>query len=704
MTGDLSAEGPTSKGGPGSGSSEPARFARWLWFGLRQRVVAPVARGIMRRRTAQVVLAAAFAIGVVALSHAFNVRVHGQNGDAAVAIPAFVIGLPLVGWLVGRAQSGRVVPGFASFWLRIREKNPTRAEGIATIFFTVAIGGILKAAKVSVPGAAGDLVLAGAAFIVAYLFVAQITNLMVGALVRQVYSIGAVAQGEARGTILAFVDRRLGRLDSEIAAILSDVGAALDVEDVEFWTEECFALGRGRYDGTDSHLPSQFVKLYPNYLDAHDKMLKEYAPPPNDPNHRILIGPATTFRDDFIDRYNEGYKSFLDGHNENVRLLHIERGDADRLLSYVVENSETRLPTLDFGIWYGQYALLFREEAGSKGSKVRLWMVFPGHPWYRQCERLMHVMLNTDEQQNGRPPVVATPLEEAVPEIFQRELCRRWEDFVNPGLRMQKLGPFFENVLGEERNGGILDAAAGIGSDGVWLAEHGFNVTLNEIEPVYVELITQRLEQAGISLPVFSVDWRKLYSEMGRWFTAVTVLGNSLCLLLTSDQQERAIRSFFDVLLPGGMLLIDERNYEHFTKPDVAAQIAENPVRNFPYRGDVMYCGTRVRGCPKSINERDVVFRYYQDDRAFHDRMMSVRTLDSGLRQELDKREIGILHLYPFKQGELGRLLLDCGFEDIMVYRDLDWENPQPFDPDGDSWFDESADFFTYLARKPGST
>jgi SAM-dependent methyltransferase len=666
----------------------------WVWSTLLR----PVPQLLMRRRTFQIVLSAAFAVGLVTLSHAIGVRVHGQDGDAAVAVPAFLIGLPLFGWLLGRVETARLVPRFASLWLRVRAKNPARAEGIATIIFTVIIGAFLKALNVTVPGLAADLVLAAVAFIVAYLVVAQITNLLVGTLVRQVYSIGAVALGDARSTIFAFVDRRIGRLGEEIVEILSDAGAPLDIEDVEFWTEDCFGLGHGRYDGTDSHLPSEFVKLYPNYLEAHGKMLHDFPPPADKPNHRILIGPHTDFRDDFIDRYDQGYKAFLDGHDDKVKLLHLERGDAERLLAYVAGDEEP-LPTLDFGIWYGQYALLFREEA--EDAKVRLWMVFPGHPWYVQCEGLIHAMLNGEATQNGKPSVLASPLEEAVPEIFQRDLCRRWVDFVDPTKRMRKLAPFFEHVLGDERAGGILDAAAGIGSDGVWLAENGFNVTLNEIEPVYVELIKERLGEADLSLPLFSVDWRELYSGMGRWFTAVTVLGNSLCLLMSPEQQERAIRAFMDVLLPGGSLLIDERNYEHFTKPDVAALIHQNPVRNFPYRGDAMYCGMKVKGCPKSISERDVVFRYYRNDKSFHDQMMSAVTLTNDMRIELDKREIGSLHLYPFKKAELGKLLLRCGFDDIVVYRDLDWRNPRPFDPSGEGWFDENADFFTYLARKP---
>jgi hypothetical protein len=160
------------------------------------------------------------------------------------------------------------------------------------------------------------------------------------------------------------------------------------------------------------------------------------------------------------------------------------------------------------------------------------------------------------------------------------------------------------------------------------------------------------------------------------------------------------VKAFYDVLAPGGTLIIDERNFTHFTAPDVAERIERNPVRNFPYKGDVMYCGIAVKGCPKSISRTDVVFRYYRNDDSFYQGLMATDELDEKQRRELDERELGVLHLYPFEKGELGNLLVDCGFEDIRVYRDLDWTQPNDFEPDGD-WFDRDADFFVYVATKP---
>jgi SAM-dependent methyltransferase len=685
--------------------SEPGRFFRWLVNGIRDRALAPLRRMLARPRSVQVSAAALLAVGVVVLSHIINERFRGANGDAPVAIIAFVVSYLLLGWLLGRISKKkffprltRRIPKLASQWLRIREKYPARAESIATLIFTLLLGGFLRAINVQVPGGGGDVILAAAALVVSYLFVSQVTNLMVGTLVRKVHSIGAAAQGDARATILAFVDRHLARLDTEITDILSEAGAALDVEDVKFWTEQCFAFGRGKYDGTDSHLPSDFVRLYPNYLAAHGAMLASFPQPDEKPNYRVLVGPHGAFRDDFIDHYEDGYKDFLEWHDDkNVKLLHLEREEADRLRENVSDSNHP-LPTADLAVWYEQYALLFREEPDSEGAKVRLWMVFPGHPWFSQCKKLIDEMLHGEIRENERQPSTALLLDEAVPEIFQRELCSQWESFVDPDKRMEKLGPFFDEVLGKDRNGAILDAAAGIGSDALWLTDRGFNVTLNEIEPVYRDIIEERFGKRALRL--YGADWRELYGPVGRWFTAVTVLGNSICLLMTPDQQKRALRQFFEVLYPNGHLIIDERNFEHFTAPDVAARIAQNPVRNFPYRGDIMYCGEEVKGCPKSISANDVVFRYYKNDSTFHKRMMDAQELDSELRRELDNREIGFLHLYPFSQGELGKLLLDVGFVDVMVYRDLDWTDPHDFDESG-AWFDEAADFFTYVARKP---
>jgi SAM-dependent methyltransferase len=648
----------------------------------------------------RLLLAAFIAVGLAVLSHLLDFRVHGANGDLVIVLPAF-LGLYL---LLGRFSFNRPrnqLERLASRWLQIRQRNPAAVDGTATVCCAVLLVGCMHAAGLQPHGIGGEAMVAIAASLIAYLLISQINNLMVGALVRKVHSIGAVAHGAARPTILSFVDRHLERLDDQLEAILSRAGALLDVEDVKFWTEQCFAFGEGRYDGTDSHVPSDFIRLYPSYLKAHGAMLDAHPSAPK--NTRILIGPHGDFRDDYIERYELGYSDFLDWHDKKVSLLHLERERAEQLRKELgkEQRDRTPLPTVDLGVWHGQYAVLFREEVKDGISKIRLWMVFPGDDWYTQCETLVQRI--KQGKTNGKEYPPADTLASAVPEIFERELCRQWEGFVDTEKRMEKLGPFFEHILGKNRAGSVLDAAAGIGSDALWLADRGFNVTLNEIEPVYREIIEDRFRSHGRPLYLFAEDWRKLPESMGQWFTTVLVLGNSLCLLRTPEQQKQAVEAFYKVLAPGGTLIIDERNFTHFTETDVAERIRHNPIRNFPYAGNIMYCGNAVKGCPRSIGKTDVVFRYYRNDESFTRSMMGTKELDEPQRKALDEREIGSLHLYPFSKGELGTLLLDCHFEDVTAYRDLDWRQPFSFNGTDDQWFDRDADFFVYVATKKGN-
>lgn len=662
-----------------------------FWQGIRKLISQPV----LARSFAAVLIA----LSLTVLSHLSDIRVHGANGDLVVFLPTFAVAYFALSRFSFSLPFRHRLEWLASRWLQLRQRSPAVLDGVATVVFAVVLVALLHAIDLRLPGVDGEAVIAVSAFIVSYLVVSQITNLMVGTLVRKVHSIGAAAQGAARPTILSFVDRHLERLDHQVEAILSRSGALLDVEDVKFWTEQCFAFGKGSYDGTDSHVPSDFIRLYPSYLQAHGEMLDEHAK--TSPNVRILIGPHADFRDDYIEHYEMGYSDFLDWHTEKeVKLLHLEKVRAERFRKEIGDEQSGRepLPTVDLGIWHGQYAVLFREEIEDGVSKIRLWMVFPGDDWYSQCEALIKHM--TDGKDNGKSQPPARPLATAVPEIFERNLCRQWEKFVEPTKRMEKLGPFFTHVLDKHRTGSILDAAAGIGSDALWLANQGFNVTLNEIEPVYREIIEERFRSQGRPLYLFAEDWRKLPEKMGQWFTTVLVLGNSLCLLRSPEQQKQAVKAFYDVLGPGGTLVVDERNFTHFTEANVAEKIKHNPIRNFPYRGDVMYCGTTVKGCPKSIGKTDVIFRYYRNDDAFAQSIMSTEELDYSQRKALDEREIGELHLYPFGRGELGSLLVDANFQDIVVYRDFDSETPYAF-AENDEWFDRDADFFVYVARKP---
>src|SRR5258707_296090 len=239
----------------------------------------------------------------------------------------------LLGILLTPIRLSRV--GFVGRWLRLRAYSPSAFDGIATLLLSGPVYVIFRLFGVQPWGPEEEIALAATSAFVAFVLVSAIDFMLVGSLVRRVHSLAAAARGPARKTVLEFIDRHLRKLDQELKAMLSEEGAVLDVEDAAFWIEQSFLSGKGTtYNGTDSHLPSEYFELYPNYLEAHKTML----PPINaesasvDRGSRILIGAPDRFREDYFAHKDTSYSEFLGWHTEQrVALLQCDVDDAQRL-------------------------------------------------------------------------------------------------------------------------------------------------------------------------------------------------------------------------------------------------------------------------------------------------------------------------------------------------------------------------------------
>ncbi len=193
------------------------------------------------------------------------------------------------------------------------------------------------------------------------------------------------------------------------------------------------------------------------------------------------------------------------------------------------------------------------------------------------------------------------------------------------------------------------------------------------------------------------LDWRQLRSKLGDWFDVCLVVGNSLCLLSAPEALTQSIAQFYRVLKPGGMIVIDERNFRRIQRQ--AASGDQTPVRRFTHTGNVMYCGVRVQAFPRAVSGTEVYMGYYDMARVRRELYEREYWTDADW-VSFEEAQIGSLHLYPFPGDGLGGLLDRAGFRDITVYNDLDYNEPVP-------WTDplqlsaSEAEFFTYTARKP---
>jgi SAM-dependent methyltransferase len=241
-----------------------------------------------------------------------------------------------------------------------------------------------------------------------------------------------------------------------------------------------------------------------------------------------------------------------------------------------------------------------------------------------------------------------------------KTLVELWGDFIDWEKRREGEGDFFRRLLAGRKS--IFESCLGDGCDAIHLTKGGFDVTSNEIDSLFEGKARENAERHGVRLNITDFDWREMDRHLreGR-FDGALCLGNSLTYLFSKEDQMRTLQNFRFLLRKGGILIIDERNYQYFL--DNSEKILKG---DFRYSGKYMYCGTRVHGKPVEIEENKVVMQY-EDTK-------------TGKR--------AYLVLYPFRKGELLSLLKEAGFRKITLYSDFK------------KGYDRNADFYQYVAEK----
>lgn len=269
-------------------------------------------------------------------------------------------------------------------------------------------------------------------------------------------------------------------------------------------------------------------------------------------------------------------------------------------------------------------------------------------------------------------------------------LAKIWPDFVNLEKRAQKEVSFIKGQLCHFESPGVFDASAGTGATSIALMKNGIdNVVLNELDPELLVQAKRQADEHGVTLTVNIGDWRAIHPDFYGGFDCVTHLGNSLTYLFRKKDRKQALENFYEVLRPGGKLIIDERNY-----PAILAG-------NYHHSGEYVYCGKdKVEARPIHTSKSMVVMQY--------------RHKETG--------QTAHLALHPFKRGQLMAELKRAGFESIDIYADYHQvssigdisaeisepkgtfagyrnvscpvKKPVPVQP---------PEFITYVARKPNS-
>ena len=244
------------------------------------------------------------------------------------------------------------------------------------------------------------------------------------------------------------------------------------------------------------------------------------------------------------------------------------------------------------------------------------------------------------------------------------EFSADYDRFVDWEGRLAAEMPFIEQVLRRVGARRVLDAACGTGMHAVGLARRGYEVVGADLSEGMVERARANAAAAGVAVRFEVAGFGELTERLGvlkekqgngeaRFFDAVLCLGNSLPHVLAPEALHTALADFAACLRPGGVLLIQNLNYD---------RVLARQERWMD---------------PQARREGDqewLFLRFYDFDPDGLLTFNVVRLLRSGDRWE---QQVMSTRIWPLRQAELAGALRMAGFTEVVCWGDM---QDAPFD------------------------
>jgi len=231
-----------------------------------------------------------------------------------------------------------------------------------------------------------------------------------------------------------------------------------------------------------------------------------------------------------------------------------------------------------------------------------------------------------------------------------------YDRFVNWEERLAYELPFIEQQLAASGARRVLDMACGTGIHAIALAQRGYDVTGADLSVDMIERARENAVAAGVEAYFVVAGFGELAARVGGSFDALLCLGNSLPHVLTADALHETLTDFAAVLRPGGLLLIQNRNFD-------------------------AVMATRARWMSPQVHReggREWLFIRFYDFNPDGTLTFNILTLRRD-EAETWTQQIEATALRPLLHAELSRAIRAAGFGDVSCYGDM---HGAPFDPE----------------------
>ncbi len=226
---------------------------------------------------------------------------------------------------------------------------------------------------------------------------------------------------------------------------------------------------------------------------------------------------------------------------------------------------------------------------------------------------------------------------------------RDYDRFVGWEGRLAYEMPFIETQLRAVGAGRVLDTACGTGQHALALARRGYRVVGADLSPGMIQKARENAAAVDDEVRFVAAGFGQLAERVIGQFDALLCLGNSLPHALTPQALDEALRDFAAVLRPGGLVLIQNRNFD---------LVVAQKQRWMP---------------PQSHREGEIewLFVRFYDFEPDGRLSFNVATLVRDDPDQAWRQRATATQLQPWRQAELSQALGAAGFGDVRLWGDM---------------------------------
>jgi SAM-dependent methyltransferase len=249
---------------------------------------------------------------------------------------------------------------------------------------------------------------------------------------------------------------------------------------------------------------------------------------------------------------------------------------------------------------------------------------------------------------------------------FYNQLSDSYDQMMSWQPRINQEGLFFKKLVADNRVKSSLSVACNTGFYVVMFRRLGVDAVGIDDSPKMIDKARANSVACGVTVDFVCGDYQTLAKRFSEGFDIITLMTDSISHVKSRADLNKIFEGLFATLNPGGLLILQTKNYELILKNQERFQ---PPISHRSGSDETIFF--RVFDFnPKSI-EYSIV-KYHKHETQWHNQVLNTE-------------------IFPYLKNDLEAMLRGAGFKEIQVYRDFNFED-----------FDKNSSECIIVAHKKG--